>query len=161
MDPSKSFSPGKIVVISKSGGMCSEISKLLTEKGFGQKYVVGIGGEYLIGMDYVDILKEIKDDPEIEGIVVYGEVGGLYEHYLADYLKEHPLEIPVIAFITGRCVSLFPQGASYGHAGTIIEGEKTTAQAKTEYLKDSACYTVKVLEEIPQVLGEIIGNKNK
>jgi len=103
------FTPGYVGVISKSGGMTAEISSILSRAGIGQSTVVGIGGDQIVGSDFVDILKLFKNDNETKAVVIFGEVGGTYEEQMAEYILREQFNKPVIAIIAGKFSEKLPK----------------------------------------------------
>ena len=119
----KIFMPGPVGLISKSGGMTAEISNTLTNAGIGQSTVVGLGGDVLIGSDFVDITLQFEHDPDTKIIVIFGEVGGAYEEKLASAIKNKIITKPVITLIAGRFAENLPQDTVLGHAGAIVRDD--------------------------------------
>ncbi len=138
--------PGKIGVISRSGTLTYEAVGQLTELGLGQSTCIGIGGDPVIGSTFVDLLKLFRDDPDTEGVVLIGEIGGSAEENAAEYIREN-FDKPVIAFIAGRTA---PPGRRMGHAGAIISGGKGTAAEKMKALGDAGIR----VSESPAAIGE-------
>lgn len=151
-DADRAFAPGKIGVISKSGGMASEVSWLLKKAGFGQSTVVGIGGDILIGSTFSDLLPQFGGDPETEAVVLVGEFGGTYEEEAAAYIQKTKFSKPVVAFISGLFAESLPQGVALGHAGAIIEGDKGTRKTKVAALEAAGVKIAQIPTEIPQLL---------
>jgi succinyl-CoA synthetase alpha subunit len=129
------FSQGSIAVISKSGGMSSEISLLLTTHGYGQSTVVGIGGNMIVGTTFADLVPLLEADEQTKAVVVVGEIGGWYEELLADALAATPNHKPYLAFVSGRFAETLPQGMSFGHAGAIVDAEVGTRAGKIARLQ--------------------------
>jgi succinyl-CoA synthetase alpha subunit len=154
-DNNISFSKGNVGIISKSGGMCSEIAMMLTQNGIGQSTVVGTGGDVLLGTDFVDLLKLFENDDDTEVIVIYGEVGGNYEEAVAEYIKEVNYKKPVIAYVAGKFTSNFLY-TPFGHAGTIVEGEEGRWENKVKSLKDSGVLVADVYHEIVDLVKKVI-----
>lgn len=136
------FSPGPVAVLSKSGGMSSEIALLLTRHGYGQSTVVGLGGNVLIGTTYADLVEEIENDPQTKAVVVIGEIGGSYEEDLAKALQSRELHKPYIGFISGRFAETLPKGMSFGHAGAIVDAKVGTREGKIAALKEAGVQIV-------------------
>lgn len=151
-DADRAFKPGKIGVISKSGGMASEVSWLLKKAGFGQSTVVGIGGDILIGFTFADVLAQFGDDTDTEAVVLVGEFGGTYEEEAAEYIKKINFNKPVVAFISGLFAESLPQGVALGHAGAIIEGNRGTRKTKVAALESAGVKIAQIPTQIPELL---------
>jgi len=123
--------PGKLGVVSRSGTLTYEVVGQLTALGLGQSTCVGIGGDPVGGMDFVDVLKLFNDDPNTEGVMMIGEIGGNAEERAAAFIKQH-MKKPVAGFIAGATA---PPGKRMGHAGAIISGGKGTAKDKIAALE--------------------------
>ena len=142
--PGAIHSKGKIGVVSRSGTLTYEAVNQTTLNGLGQTTAVGIGGDPIRGLSHLDIVKMFNEDPETEGIVVIGEIGGSDEEAVAAYIKEH-VKKPVAGFIAGQTA---PKGKRMGHAGAIIEGNSGTAESKIEALQDAGVFVAKTAAEI-------------
>lgn len=129
--PAQFFDPGKIGVVSKSGTLTYQIGNELKHAGEGNSSIVGIGGDPIVGSDFIDILTLFENDPDTELIVMVGEIGGDAEERAADFIAES-ISKPVVAYIAGFTA---PPGKQMGHAGAIISGSSGTAQAKKEALE--------------------------
>ena len=129
--PAQFFDPGKIGVVSKSGTLTYQIGNELKQAGEGNSSIVGIGGDPIVGSDFIDILTMFEADPETELIVMVGEIGGDAEERAADFIAEN-ISKPVVGYIAGFTA---PPGKQMGHAGAIISGSSGTAQAKQEALE--------------------------
>lgn len=143
---------GSIGVISRSGTLTYEAVDHLTKNGFGQSTCVSIGGDPIIGLNFVDLLAMFENDPETEAIVLIGEIGGTAEEEAAVYYKEN-MKKPVIAFIAGKTA---PPGRRMGHAGAIISGGSGTASEKIRFLEEAGIKVVDYPELIPNELKKLI-----
>lgn len=142
---------GKVGVVSRSGTLTYEAVFQITESGLGETTCVGIGGDPIPGMTHKDVLKLFNDDPETEGIVLIGEIGGTMEEEAAEFIKT--ITKPVVAFIAGQTA---PPGRRMGHAGAIIAGGKGTAKEKMEALENAGAYVVKSPTEIGSKMKELL-----
>lgn len=151
--PAQIFSKGPIGVVSRSGTLTYEIAADLTNRGYGQSTIVGIGGDPIIGTTFVDVLKAFEADPETELVVMAGEIGGSAEEDAAEYIKNHMTK-PVVGFIGGRTA---PEGKRMGHAGALVSGNKGTAQGKVDALLAAG---VPVADTTAQI-GELVVERMK
>ncbi|MEO0202297.1 MAG: succinate--CoA ligase subunit alpha [candidate division WOR-3 bacterium] len=150
--PAHIFKRGKIGIVSRSGTLTYEIVNQLTLNGLGQSTAVGIGGDPVIGMKFIDVLKLFKEDEETEAVVIIGEIGGTDEQDAAEYIKKE-FNKPVVAFIAGRTA---PPEKRMGHAGAIIAGSEGTAEEKRKAFESSNVKVANLPEEIPQILKKIL-----
>ncbi len=127
--PDHIFNPGRIGIASRSGSLTNEIAWHITCAGLGQSTCVGIGGDPVIGLDFVQALDMFRNDDETERVVLIGEIGGSAEESAARYISETNYPKPVVAYIAGR---MAPAGKRMGHAGAIIMGETGTARSKID-----------------------------
>lgn len=125
--PAGPFKPGNIAVLSKSGTLLYEISNTLTKAGFGQSITIGIGGDPVNGTRLIDAFDMVKDDPELEGMVVVGEIGGDAEEILAQHIIDTNFKKPIVAYVAGRRA---PKEKRMGHAGAIVMGTYGSAESK-------------------------------
>jgi len=142
--PERVLKEGHVGVVSKSGALSYEVCKQLTENGYGQSTVVGIGGGPLWDITQRDALEMFENDPQTKVIVLLGEVGGTMEHEAATFIEEHMAK-PVISLIVGRSA---PTGTQMGHAGAIIAGKKETAESKIDALRKAGSHVAKNPAEI-------------
>lgn len=153
--PAQIFKKGPIGVVSRSGTLTYEVVYQLSKAGLGQSTAVGIGGDPVVGLYFIDILRRFELDPETKGIVLIGEIGGDAEERAAEYIREH-VSKPVVAFIAGRSA---PAGKQMGHAGAIISSGSGTAEEKIESLKSAGVKVAQKPSEIPQLMKDILFNK--
>ena len=127
--PDHIFRPGSVGIASRSGTLTYEIAWHITETGMGQSTCVGIGGDPIVGLDFIKVLEMFRDDEETKDVVLIGEIGGNAEELAAQYIAETNYPKPVVAYIAGRSA---PPGKRMGHAGAIIMGSAGTASSKIE-----------------------------
>ena len=150
-DAAKAYTPGSIGVISRSGGMTTEMSSTLTAAGMGQSTAVSIGGDAIIGSSYAELMPLFEADEATEGIVIYTEPGGRMEAQLAQWVAENNSRLPIVAFMAGRFMDEMP-GMSFGHAGTIVEGKEDTATEKIARLAEAGITVAEEISEIPALI---------
>jgi len=141
------FKKGKIGIVSKSGTLTYEAADQIVKAGLGITTAIGIGGDPIIGTPTKDAVELLMNDPETEGIVMIGEIGGSYEPVAARWIKENGNKKPVVGFIAGQTA---PPGRRMGHAGAIIGGAEDTAEAKMKVMRECGIYVV----ESPALIGD-------
>lgn len=157
-DAAKAYAPGRVGVMSRSGGMTTEISSSLTQAGLGVSTAVSIGGDAIIGSTYAELMPYFEADEQTEAIVIYTEPGGRMEAQLAEWVKDNNSRLPIVAFMAGKFMDDDEmKGMSFGHAGTIVEGKEDTATEKIARLEAAGIRVVERIDEIPDVVKEKIG----
>jgi succinyl-CoA synthetase alpha subunit len=150
--PNQFFVPGNIGVVSRSGTLCYEIVGNLTAAGYGTSTVVGLGGDRVVGLNFIDVLKEMEKDPETEAIVMVGEIGGSAEEEAAEFIKQH-IKKPVIAYLAGKSA---PPGKRMGHAGAIIERGKGTFDGKVKALNAAGVPVAELPFQVPEMIAKTL-----
>jgi succinyl-CoA synthetase alpha subunit len=147
----RAFKPGKIGVMSRSGGMTVEIANSLSEADLGVSTAVSIGGDAIIGSTYAELMPLFDEDPDTEGIAIYSEPGGRAEYELAEYMERSGSTKPIVAFMAGRFMDEMP-GMRFGHAGTIVEGRADTTASKIANLAAAGITVAERIGDIPRLL---------
>ena len=154
-DVKKAYTPGNVGIASRSGGMTTEIANLLTTHGIGQSTCIGIGGDPVVGSNFLDLIPLFDQDPETKAVVLFCEPGGIIEESLAERVVSQEIALPIVAFIAGRFVDDMP-GVRFGHAATIVEGNKGTAKGKIESFKKAGIHVAESFSDIVKILREVI-----
>jgi succinyl-CoA synthetase alpha subunit len=150
--PGRIFQEGSVGVVSRSGTLTYEAVHQLTERNIGQSTCIGIGGDPVIGTNFIDALALFNEDPETEAIVMVGEIGGTAEEEASQFIKEK-VKKPVVGFIAGRTA---PPGRRMGHAGAIISGGKGTAEEKIETMRNFGIHVVLSPAEIGDAMAKLL-----
>jgi len=147
----QAYRKGHIGIMSRSGGMTTEIASTLSAGGFGQSTAVSIGGDAIIGTTYAELMPLFEADPETHAIAIYSEPGGRMEAELAEWVTAHRSRLPVVAFMAGRFMDEM-KGMRFGHAGTIVEGREDTTAAKIERMERAGISVAERIEQIPDLI---------
>jgi succinyl-CoA synthetase alpha subunit len=157
-DAAKAYAPGPVGVMSRSGGMTTEISSSLTQAGLGVSTAISIGGDAIIGSTYAELMPYFEADEQTQAIVIYTEPGGRMEAQLSEWVAEHESRLPIVAFMAGKFMDDEEmKGMSFGHAGTIVEGKEDTATEKIARLEAAGIRVVERIDEIPDAVKEKLG----
>jgi succinyl-CoA synthetase alpha subunit len=151
--PGNICAPGRIGLVSRSGTLTYEVVNHLTRQGLGQSSCVGIGGDPIIGTNFIDVLQAFAVDPETDAIVMMGEIGGTDEQQAAAWVREHTTK-PVIGFIAGQTA---PKGRRMGHAGAIISGSSGTAEEKMTAFRDAGISVMERPVDVVRLVRERLG----
>jgi len=152
--PSDIHIPGSVGVVSRSGTLTYEAVNQLTQAGIGQSTCIGIGGDALVGSNFVDILALFQEDPETEAVVVIGEIGGTREQEAAEFIRAGGFTKPVVAVVVGQTA---PPGKRMGHAGAIITGEAALASAKVRALSEAGVTIAPTPPDIGATVRKVLG----
>jgi succinyl-CoA synthetase alpha subunit len=128
--------------------MTTEIANLLTINGIGQSTCISIGGDPIVGSNFLDLVPLFEKDPQTKAVVIFCEPGGTVEERLSEYVLEHKTELPLIAFVAGRFADDMP-GVRFGHAGAIVEGDRGSTRSKIEKFKSAG---IDVAEEFSDIV---------
>jgi len=154
----RAYTPGPVGIISRSGGMTTEIASLLSQAGLGQSTAVSIGGDPIVGANALDLLPLFEADPETKALVLFVEPGGNVEERLAQRLSERPSRLPIIAFVAGRFADRI-QGVRFGHAGAIVEGNKGSPAHKVAALQAAGVMVAEQLSQIPALVRQALAGE--
>jgi succinyl-CoA synthetase alpha subunit len=154
--PNHINAPGPVGIVGRSGTLTYEVIQGLGQAGMGQTTSVGIGGDPVMGMRFIDVLKLFGDDPDTRAVVMIGEIGGSDEESAAAWMRSSGFEKPVVAFISGRTA---PPGKRMGHAGAIISGNTGTAQSKIDALTGAGAAIADTIEDVVRLTAERLGSR--
>jgi succinyl-CoA synthetase alpha subunit len=152
----QAYSRGPVGIMSRSGGMTTEIASTLTAAGLGQSTAVSIGGDAIVGSTYAELMPFFEADPETKAIAIYSEPGGRMEAELAEWVREHRSRLPIVAFMAGRFMDEM-QGMRFGHAGTIVEGKEDTTAEKIARMEAAGIAVAERIEQIPVLIRQKLG----
>lgn len=147
----EAYMPGPVGIASRSGGMTTEIANLLTTHGIGQSTCISIGGDPVVGSNFLDLIPLFDKDPDTKAIVLFCEPGGVIEERLSDLVLSEEIRTPIVAFVAGRFVDTMP-GVRFGHAATIVEGTRGTAAGKVERFQKAGIHVAEGLNDIVSIL---------
>lgn len=153
--PAVAYAPGPVGIVARSGTLSYEIASALTRAGLGQSTVVGLGGDRVVGLSFVEVLRRFEEDDETKACVLIGEIGGTAEEEAAEYVKG--MTKPVVAYIAGRSA---PPGKRMGHAGAIIERGRGTFEGKVKALEAAAVKVATLPWEVAGLVGEVLPAPN-
>ncbi len=153
--PREIFAPGNVGVVSRSGTLTYQVVNELTQRGIGQSSAVGIGGDPIIGTDFIEILGKFEEDRETDCVVMIGEIGGNAEQLAAGFVQRE-MKTPVVAYIAGFTA---PEGKTMGHAGAIVSGGESTAEAKSEALRRAGIRAATNPSEVAELVAEALGGQ--
>ncbi len=149
------YMPGPVGIASRSGGMTTEIANLLTSHGIGQSSCISVGGDPIVGCNFIDLIPVFEKDPQTKAIVLFCEPGGVIEERLCDLVLSQKINTPIVAFVAGKFVDEMP-GIRFGHAATIVEGDKGTARGKIEKFKRAGIHVAEALDDIVSIIKSLI-----
>jgi succinyl-CoA synthetase alpha subunit len=153
-DVKKSYMPGPVGIASRSGGMTTEIANLLTTNGIGQSTCVAIGGDPIVGSNFLELIPMYDADPQTRAVVLFCEPGGVIEEHLAAMVVEQDVKLPIVAFLAGRFVDDMP-GVRFGHAATIVEGDKGSARSKRASFEKAGIHVADKFSNIVTILKDL------
>lgn len=151
--PANVFKEGSVGIVSRSGTLTYEIAAAITREGFGQSTAVGVGGDPVTGLDFIDVLEMFRDDPETEAVVLIGEIGGDAEERAARYVRETKYPKPVVAYVAGRTA---PPGKRMGHAGAIISMGTGYYADKVRALRTAGIAVAETPFDVAELLKNVI-----
>lgn len=155
--PSRMFTPGRIGVISRSGGMGAETCWLLSRNGLGQSTYVAIGGETISGSGYLDIARLFESDADTDALVCFGEPGGVHEEELATAYAAGEITKPIVAYVAGTFMETRADGVSFGHAGAVVNGSSGAPSSKKTAMRDVGISVADRWSDIPTLVQQALG----
>ncbi len=156
VDCKKAFKKGVVGVMSRSGGMTTEICNALGASGLGVSTAISVGGDPVIGSTYADLMPLFEADVETKAVVIYSEPGGSSEAELARWARENQSRLPIVAFVAGRFMDEMP-GMSFGHAGTVVERKVDSPADKIRRMREAGISVAEEIGDIPGLVKERIG----
>lgn len=153
VDCRKAFKPGIVGVMSRSGGMTTEICNALSAAGLGESTAISVGGDPVIGSTYADLMPLFEKDSDTKAIVIYSEPGGTAEAELARWAQQNKSRLPIVAFVAGRFMDEMP-GMSFGHAGTVVEKKVDSPADKIRRMREAGIAVAEEIGDIPRLVKE-------
>lgn len=153
VDCRKAFKPGVVGVMSRSGGMTTEICNALSAAGLGESTAISVGGDPVIGSTYAELMPLFEADPATKAVVIYSEPGGSSEAELARWAKENRSRLPIVAFVAGRFMDEMP-GMSFGHAGTVVDKKVDSPADKIRRMREAGISVADDIGDIPGIVKE-------
>ncbi|MDH5664491.1 MAG: succinate--CoA ligase subunit alpha [Candidatus Bathyarchaeota archaeon] len=154
--PTHVFKPGIVGVVSRSGTLTYEIAAGISQRGLGQSTCIGLGGDPVVGLSFVEVLRMFEVDKHTEAVALIGEIGGNLEELVADFVSKEGYSKPVVAFVAGRTA---PPGKRMGHAGAIITGGAGTAQSKIDAFRKAGIEVAEKPSDVARLLAEGLGKE--
>ena len=154
--PTHVFKPGIVGVVSRSGTLTYEIAAGISQRGLGQSTCIGLGGDPVVGLSFVEVLRMFEVDKHTEAVALIGEIGGNLEELAADFVSKEGYSKPVVAFVAGRTA---PPGKRMGHAGAIITGGAGTAQSKIDAFRKAGIEVAEKPSDVARLLAEGLGKE--
>src|ERR1041384_7683109 len=153
VDARKAFRPGVVGVMSRSGGMTTEICNALSAAGLGESTAISIGGDPVVGSTYAELMPLFEKDPDTKAMVIYSDPGGTAEAELARWATENKSRLPIVAFVAGRFMDDMP-GMSFGHAGTVVEKKVDSPADKIRRMREAGISVADEIGDIPRLVKE-------
>lgn len=146
------MAPGRVGLLSRSGGFTHDLAYVLAQEGFGVSTAIPIGGDSVVGQSFRELIALFEKDPGTDATVIYGEAGPCIEAAVAEGVATGQFRKPIVALVAGDFLEDFSRGAVFGHAGAFLDGDETTARAKRQLLRDAGVHVVGSVREIPEAL---------